>query len=175
MKRSLTYHQFIGFVFTAVIGTLLHFLYDLTGRSQIVAAFSAVNESIWEHMKLLVFPMFIYAVIEWRVLKGEYGNFWCAKLVGILSGLIIIPASYYTYTGMFGVNADWFNIAIFFLAAALSYWIENRILKEYKKCANGSAAFVILCLIAIVFIVFTFATPQIPLFQDPITSAYGIS
>ena len=59
MKRDLSLWQLVGFAFTALGGTLLHFLYDWTNNN-IVAAFTAVNESTWEHMKLLYFPLFFF-------------------------------------------------------------------------------------------------------------------
>ena len=51
--------QKIGFFFTVVFGVLLHFLYEWSYNSVWIAPFSGVNESTWEHMKLLFFPMFI--------------------------------------------------------------------------------------------------------------------
>ena len=175
MKRSLSFWQFVGFVFTSVVGTLLHFLYEWTGESVIVGLFSAVNESIFEHMKLLFFPMLLFAFIEAKYIGEEYDNFWCAKLVGILVGVGLIPVLYYTYTGIFGVNADWFNIIIFFITAAISYMVETRIM-ESGRCSfiQPNLAKFILIIIAAVFIVFTFFPPKIPLFKDPITAIYGI-
>lgn len=175
MKRSLSFWQFVGFVFTSVVGTLLHFLYEWTGESVIVGLFSAVNESIFEHMKLLFFPMLLFAFIEAKYIGEEYNNFWCAKLIGILVGVGLIPVIYYTYTGIFGVNADWFNIIIFFITAAISYMVETRIM-ESGRCSfiQPNLAKFILIIIAAVFIVFTFFPPKIPLFEDPITAIYGI-
>lgn len=175
MKRSLTLWQLGGFIFTGIAGTMLHFLYDWTNQSIIVAPFSAVNESIWEHMKLLFFPMFIFALIEYRILGEDYENFWCAKLAGTAVGLLLIPMIYYTYTGAFGVSADWFNIVIFFIAAGVAYYLEYQLLKrEINFCKSSFTAFLILCLIALLFIVLTFVQPKIPLFQYPTTVSYGI-
>ena len=175
MKKSLSFWQFVGFVFTSVVGTLLHFLYEWSGESVMVGLFSAVNESIFEHMKLLLFPMLLFAFIEAKYIGEEYDNFWCAKLVGILVGVGLIPVIYYTYTGIFGVNADWFNITIFFITAAVSYIVETRLIK------NGRCGFIqpnlakfILVMVAAVFIVLTFFPPKIPLFEDPMTATYGI-
>ena len=174
MKKSLSFWQFVGFVCTGIFGTLLHFLYDWTGIT-IVVLFSAVNESIWEHMKILFFPMLIFAIIESRYFAKDYENFWCAKLIGILVGLAVIPVMYYTYTGVLGVSADWFNIIIFFIAAAVAYMIETRLMKIDKNfCKSPKVAIIVLCIIAVVFSVFTFATPKIPLFEDPITKRYGL-
>ncbi len=175
MKKSLSFWQFAGFVFTGIMGTLLHFAYDWT-NSRFVALFSAVNESIWEHMKLLFFPMLIFAVVESRYFAKTYENFWVSKLIGILSGLAIIPLLYYTYTGALGVSADWFNILIFFIAAAITFLIETRLLKSGTKFRlPPTAVKVILILIGVLFIILTFSPPEIPLFRDPITKTYGIN
>ena len=63
MKNSFFKWQLIGFVTTVICGVLLHFLYEWSGESIWVAPISAVNESTWEHMKLLFIPMFIFAII----------------------------------------------------------------------------------------------------------------
>ncbi len=175
MKKSLSFWQFAGFVFTGVMGTLLHFLYDRT-ESRLVAPFSAVNESIWEHMKLLFFPMLVFAILQSRYFAEDYPNFWCIKLVGALLGLTAIPVLYYTYTGALGVSADWFNIAIFFIAAAVCYLVETRLMQS-DSCLGVSplVAKVLLGLIAVLFVAFTFLPPHIPLFQDPMTRLYGLS
>lgn len=174
MKRDVPLWQFAGFCLTALAGTLLHFLYDWTNESLLIAPFSGVNESTWEHMKLLYFPLFVFALIQSRFFK-EYKNFWCVKLAGITTGLVLIPVLFYTYNGAFGKSPDWFNIAIFFVAAAVAFWLETRLFKnECLPCEKRWPAFGLLCVIGVLFIVFTFITPRIPLFQDPLTGAYGI-
>lgn len=174
MKHSLGSWQLAGFGFAAGAGTLLHFLYDWTGQSIWAAPFSAVNESVWEHMKLLFFPMLIFALVESRFVRKAYPNFWCVKLVGTVLGLTLIPVFYYTYTGALGVSADWFNIAIFFIAAAAVYRVETRLLKKGKLCRFPAVAFGLLVLIGLAFVVLTFAPIKIPLFQDPVTGEFGI-
>ncbi len=175
MKKSLSLWQFTGFLFTAVAGVLLHFLYDWSNQSALVAPFSAVNESIWEHMKLLYFPMFAFALVERQFIGDEYENYWCAKLAGILLGLMLIPVLYYSYTGIFGVQIDWINIAIFFVATASTYLLETWLSRqEGWKCAFPLLALLILCVIGYVFVVWTYVPPEIPLFKDPVTGKYGI-
>ena len=109
MKRNLLMWQFAGFVTTAVCGTLLHFIYDLTNENIMAAAFSAVNESTWEHMKLMYFPMFIFALVQSRFF-GEYKSFWCVKLTGITAGLVMIPVLYYTCSGAFFLGGSCFYL-----------------------------------------------------------------
>ena len=176
MKKLVPYWQMGGFIFTAVFGTLLHFLFDWTGGNAVAALFSAVNESIWEHLKLLFYPMAAVAVVEYFFWGKKTASFWCIKLSGIVLGLVLIPVVYYTYTGLLGIKADWFNIAIFFLADGAAYWAETKMLQRgYTCCIGPMLAAALIFLICVVFTVFTFAPPHIPLFQDPITGSYGYS
>lgn len=164
MKRSISFWQMIGFVFAGIGGTFLHFLYDWTGENPVVGAFSAVNESIWEHMKLLFVPMLAYSFLEYFCVGMAYPNFWCVKLLGTLVGLLLIPAVYYTYTGAFGVSADWFNIAIFYLVAMLVYWMETKLLQSGRlgRCRFAPVALVGL---GVVFVMLTYFPPNLPLFR----------
>ena len=174
MKKSINLWQLLGFAITVVGGTLLHFLYDWLGEAWWIAPFSGVNESTWEHMKLLFWPMFIYAIVQSFYFKDIKG-FWCVKLKGTLCGLILIPIFFYTYNGVIGKSPDWLNIIIFFLSAAIAYIYETRFFNENKACCRSSRSdLVILCLIALSFVLFTFITPQIGIFKDPLTGMYGI-
>lgn len=175
MKKSLIFWQVTGFIFTGIIGILLHFLYDWSNQNFLIALFSAINESIWEHMKLLFFSMFLFAIIESHFFDKSYKNFWCSKLIGILVGILLIPIFYYTYTGMFGISIDWINIVIFFLCSAITYLLETQLLKGHIRCnSSAQTSLVVLCLLAFIFVLFTFIPPHIPLFQDPMTKSYGI-
>ena len=53
----------VGFFVISAIGTLLHFAYNFCGENIFIAPFSAVNESVWEHLKIAVMPMFIWTFI----------------------------------------------------------------------------------------------------------------
>lgn len=153
---------------------LLHFLFDWTNQNIIVSLFSAVNESIWEHMKLLFFPMFVFALIESRFIGKNYKSFWCVKLIGIVLGIALIPILYYFINGAFGPTPDWVNIAIFFVTAAISYLVETILLKQNCIiCSSPGTPLLILFLIAFLFATLTFIPPHIPLFRDPITKTYG--
>lgn len=174
MKQSISCWQVAGFLFTSIFGTFLHFLFDLSGQSIAAALFSAVNESIWEHMKLIYYPMFLFAWIESRFWGKEYGHFWCVKLAGILLGLMLIPVTYYTYTGILGISADWFNITIFFIAAGAAFWVENILFQQESACRlHPRTAFFLICMIGFVFTVLTFFPPELPFFKDPMTGSYG--
>ena len=174
MKQISSFWQAAGFALTTLSGTILHFLYDWTGGSILVSPFSGVNESTWEHMKLLFWPLFLFALVQ-RAFYKEQKNYWCIKLAEILLGLVLIPVLFYTYNGVFGKSPDWVNITIFYISALLVFLFEWWAFKrDHLQCKHPQLAFVVICLIGALFVVFTFAPPQIPLFQDPLTGDYGI-
>ena len=174
MKQKISLSQLLGFAVTALGGTLLHFLYDWLGESVLVAPFSGVNESTWEHMKLLFWPMLIFALFQSFSFK-DLKNFWCVKLRGTLLGLSLIPILFYTYNGAIGRSPDWLNIAIFFIAAAIAFLYETRLFNENRLvCRSRKLPIVILSVIAVSFVVFTFLTPEIGIFRDPINGSFGI-
>ena len=174
MKQASSLWQAAGFAAVTFGGTILHFLYDWTGGNILVAPFSGVNESTWEHMKLLFWPLFLFALVQLLFLRNQE-NYWCVKLTQILLGLVLIPVLFYTYNGVFGKSPDWINIAIFYITALLVFLFEWWAFKKDRlQCKYPRLAFVAIVLIGSLFVVFTFATPEIPLFQDPLTGTYGI-
>ena len=175
MSGKVNLWQLAGFAATALGGTLLHYLYDWTGGAVWVAPFSGVNESTWEHMKLLFWPMLLFAVAE-SFFFLEHADFWCVKARGTVLGLILIPVLFYTYNGAIGKSPDWINIAIFFVAAAIAYLYEARQLHTGATvCRHPALAIGLLCVIAALFVLFTFLTPTLAIFRDPISGSFGIS
>ena len=174
MKRSIKLWQWMGFAITSFGGTMLHFLYEWLGKSPFIAPFSGVNESTWEHMKLLFWPMFIYAIFESFFFRDRE-DFWYIKLRGILLGLVLIPILFYTYNGVIGKSPDFINISIFFISALVSFIYEGyKFDDEPAIYSNPRTEIGILSLIALLFIIFTFRTPHLAIFRDPLTGAYGI-
>ncbi len=174
MMEAFSLWQMAGFALTTLGGTLLHFVYDWTGKSTLVAPFSGINESTWEHTKLLFWPLFLFAMVQ-RLFFRDQENYWCVKLAEILLGLVLIPVLFYTYNGVFGKSPDWINIAIFYISALLAFLFEWWAFKrDWLPCTRPRLAFAAICIIGVLFVVFTFATPQIPLFQDPLTGTYGV-
>lgn len=174
MKRSVGLWQLVGFTFVSLFGTVLHFLYEWLDGALWIAPFSGVNESTWEHMKLLFVPMLTFAIIQSFFFRDRE-DFWCVKLRGILLGLSLIPLIFYTYNGVIGHSPDFINIAIFFISAAVVYIYETWLFNSERLiCKSPKKALAIIALIALLFVIFTFITPEIGIFKDPLTGTYGI-
>lgn len=174
MERSVGLWQLWGFAVTSLGGTLLHFLYEWLGKAVWIAPFSGVNESTWEHMKLLFWPMLIFAAVQGLFFKHRT-DYWCVKLRGTLLGIALIPILFYTYNGVIGRSPAWLNIAIFFIAAAIAYLYETRLLRDGSlRCLSPRLAKAGLIVLALLFAVFTFLTPELEIFRDPLTGGFGI-
>lgn len=170
------YHRIV-FLLVGISGTLLHFLYEWTGRNRYVAAFAAVNESTWEHMKLLFVPLFAIFCIEFFFCKDLPPQYPAARVVGIVCGLLAIPMLYYTLRGIFGTTPDFVNILIYYVAAAISCFICARLMRRRiwgSVRAQCMAAFVLLGL-ALLFIHFTYHAPSLPIFLDPRNGSHGVT
>lgn len=174
MSKASVTRSLLGFGAVSLGGTLLHFLYDLSDKSIFTSPFSGVNESTFEHMKLLFFPMLVYAVFD-RVFHRDEAEFWCIKLRSIILGLILIPVLFYTYNGVIGESPDYVNIAIFFVSAA-AYYYEYRIMKNVNiTCRDGRLAIAVILTIGAAFVIFTFKTPRLEVFRDPLTGTFGLN
>ena len=176
MYKKLRRWEIAGFLLTGIAGPLLHFAYAWSGESRVAAAFSAVNESTWEHMKLLFVPVFLFTLVEMAALMGRYQNLLAVKLTSLLLGLAAIPVLFYTYTGIWGQSSTAADIAIFYAAAALVYAVGYRLL-ERGRLGGGAlqiASLLLLWGIAFLMVYFTYAPPRIALFRDPVTGLYGI-
>lgn len=115
-KKKIRKYQILSIFFTFILGTILHFTYKWSGENKIVGLFSAVNESTWEHLKLLYFPMLITTIIGLLYFRKDVPNLLCSKTIGIIVALSFTVVFFYTYTGVLGRNIAAIDIASFFIA-----------------------------------------------------------
>ncbi len=175
MPTSLAHWELAGFLFVVVFGSLLHFVYRWSGSNRIVGMISPVNESTWEHLKLLFVPMFLFSIVEYFVVGKTAPNYIPAKSLGILFGMLAIVALFYTYTGMIGEHYLWADILTFVVGVAVAYLYSWKVINRYPTRSDLGWSGFLSVIILICFLVFTFFPPKIPLFFDPVSKGYGIS
>lgn len=164
----------ISIIFSIVAGVILHFLYEWSGKNAIVGAFSAVNESTWEHLKLAFFPMLVIAIIGYFLFGKDVPNYIKGKSVGIIVAVSFITVFFYTYSGIIGENFSIVNIISFVVAIILGEMCAYKIITDGSS-SNEELYLRIVGLLLICFIVFTYFTPRINFFKDPVTGKYGIN
>lgn len=161
--------QVWGFIFTVVAGTLLHFTYEWSGYNPLVGLFSAVNESTWEHLKLLITPMLVFGVLEYSAYGKDLANFIPVRCLSILLGMTVIVVSFYTYVGIIGHNYLPADIGVFVLGAACAYRYSARLLgtSRFTSPAAVRLGWIGLAMLVAAMIVFTLHPPKLGLFVDP--------
>jgi len=171
---------FYGVPAAFILGTVLHFLYDWTGKSTVAGIFSPVNESIWEHLKLPFWPLLIWWIVGYFLLGKKGGasraRWFSAAAVSLWVSVLFVIVVHYTYEGVFGGDTMLVDILAMLAGIALGQLLAYNL---YKRNPDMKGGFFILALIAILLLLaaivaFTFAPPKIPLFMDTQSKTYGI-
>jgi glucose-6-phosphate-specific signal transduction histidine kinase len=175
MKKGILRWELGGIAFIVVLGSLLHFVFEWSGSAIPVAPIAAVNESVWEHLKLGFWPALIYAALEYSRFGKSANNFPFAKTIGIYLIPITIVVLFYAYTAILGHDLLEADIAIFVVAVIVGQLVSYKLLiaSPLPKRLNRFAP-IALAVLAILFVLFTFYPPQSTLFRDSVTGAYGI-
>lgn len=164
-----------GFVFTSLVGTLLHFLPDIL-QNNFIYLIAPTNESVWEHLKLLFYPYLIFMIAEYFAWGRETTGFLGAKVRGVIIGQALIVAAHYVYSGIIGKSLSWLDITLFFVGTAAAYIIPYLYVKRGgAKRFSTSTAIALFLMQIVLFSVFTFAPLRLGIFLDPQTGTYGIS
>jgi len=176
MKRKILLWEVGGIIFIVVLGSLLHFAFEWSGGWTPIAPIAAVNESVWEHLKLGFWPALAYAVLEYSRFGKSAGNFCFAKTLGIYLIPITIVVLYYSYTSIMGHGLLIVDIVIFVEAVIVGQLVSYGLLVASPLPGRlNRFAPIALVVLGILFVLFTFHPPQLPIFRDSVTGAYGIS
>jgi hypothetical protein len=174
-NRSVFTHELVGMVFIIFLGSALHFTFELSGGNPVVGAFSAVNESVWEHLKLVFWPALLLMLIEYVRLRKAADNFALAKTVGVYLAITTIPTLFYSYTAITGKSIFLIDISTFVVAVIIGQVSSYKLLTHKKLSENlNRISLGLLILLGVAFVLFTFYPPQLSVFMDPNTGKYGI-
>lgn len=143
-----------GILWTLVTGTLSHFFYQWSGENFLIGLVSPVNETVWEHLKLLFFPGLIFLLAEKIVLEDRYPDIFCQSLRGLWAGMISMPLLFYGYTFFTKEDYLWADIAIFFISVLLAFLLPYARLIGGKTAGQCGLRQNLLILFALLFLFF---------------------
>lgn len=158
-----------AFLIIGLLGVLGHFVYEWSGEAFALGLFFPVNESTWEHLKLLFFPALLYFSTEYAFSAQKPDNFWQATTRGIFTGMAVIVVAFYTLTGIVGRNLGFVNILLYFVGL-LALLIRRHTLLRREALARPRARFAawgILALMAVLFMLWSVFPPDLGLFWSP--------
>lgn len=167
LMKQLKSYTLIGILVVSILGTALHFAFAWANYNPIIGLFTPVNESTWEHMKLLFFPMLIYALYMNKKLRSQYPCAASSLAFGTLLGTFLIPVIFYIYSGILGFHCLVMDIATFYICVISAFYVAYKLTLSYKAEPYKTLLLCLLCIIAIAFLVFTVYPPKIGLFADP--------
>ena len=147
-----------------LLGTALHFLYDLFPYP-IISLFASTNESVFEHLKLLVYPMLVGYLVIYLIKKKEIRKYRQAMLWGIVSGLLSLLFIYYFVRYGLGIESLIFDIVLLWVALFIGNSISLHFYR-YSKSSFPILETICLIMIVVIMIIGTLYPPQVPLFQE---------
>lgn len=155
---------------------LFHFLYDWF-PNVIFSILFPVNESIWEHMKLLYTGIIVWALIEYIIIKVKgikVYNFWYQLFLTAFSSIIVYLIIYLPLYNIFGENMA-ISIGLLFIVIALEQIFSYYLLKNKgnKKLLN-KLSIVMIILFYVVFSALTYSPIKNYIFYDTQANQYGI-
>jgi len=170
-RRTLVLWEVVGGIVVLLVGSFLHFAYELAGFQGPAAVIGSVNESTWEHMKLFVWPGLGYAVTQHAFLRQRVHNFWLAHASALWVTTLANIVAFYAYVGVVvpisgkGTLAGTIVTAI--IGIAIGRWSAYRLLLAPERGSRSRVVGIalILLLVAMV-VVFTYAPPHIFLFEN---------
>ena len=159
MKKT----RFWVYLLAAGVGTGLHFLYGLL-PSPVTAVFASVNESVWEHLKLLYWPMLLAGVILARKAEDKR-KLWSGVLGAILAMPVWLLGAYYLLSAGFGVEGLWLDLILYFSTLAAGFAFIRRI--ESRTLPRWAFPALVVCVFVygLVLTYFTTFPPDLPIFQ----------
>lgn len=163
LKRLTIY----AYILACLLGVLFHFVYDWSGQSTLAGLFFPINESTWEHLKLVFFPILLVAPLEYGLGGIQNNCFFCIKLRSALLGMAAVIVLFYTYSGILGRLIDWINIAIYFIAMLIAYGYSYRKISAGNMSCNSTACIIGATVLIVLFMIFSVYPPGIGLFEMP--------
>ena len=166
--------KIIGVVVAFFLCFPFHFIYD-SFPSFVTSIFAPVNESIWEHMKILFGSIILSGVIQKIIVVSkrlEFNNICFSNFVGAISSipifLIIFLPIYYN----FGHNLV-ITIIIMFITIVISEYIAYKVMMM-RDLYQENKTILYVVIVYIIFTILTYFPINNNLFIDPITGILGI-
>jgi hypothetical protein len=157
-------------------GSLFHFIYKWSRYNQRVALFGAVNESLWEHIKIAFWPTLLWTLIQYIFMNDVLPDtFLLAKTTSLLVIVIGMPLLVTLYTSITKHYIFPIDLTVFLLVLFIAQSSSLLILTSTVPKWVNSVSVLPLLLLIVMFLTFTIRPPKHPLFQDPTNDKYGES
>ena len=178
-KKKIMIWQIVGAFVIFGVGALWHFIFEWIGDPEWLGWFLPVNESVWEHVKLMYWPAILYFIVEGIFLWKKTNNFLFTKMVVLFFNPIVNIIIFYTYSGITGYESFIIDSIILFITTCVQQYISYKLLTREEVWSDKRALRIALSIFGILFLgallaLWTYLPPHIPLYEHSGTGLYGI-
>lgn len=178
-KKQIMIWHLVGWFVIFGLGALWHFMFAWFEAWAPIGWFLPVNESVWEHVKLMFWPTLLYYIVEGIFLYKKTNNFVFAKTIAFYQTPILSIAIFYVVYGATGFESFIFDTVVLFFLIGIQQFVSYKLLtrepikeKQQQPILIVSAIFI--AFLAILLIVFTYAPIHIPLFEHEFYNNSGL-
>lgn len=162
-------YSWIGILVVCLLSIPLHFTYDWLGQSSIVGMFTPINESIWEHLKLVFWPLLFWWGTGFLIFRNRkqlsFVKWSTAGMVAIIISMTFIVGWYYTWVYGLGIESSIIDIGSLFIAVPVGQLVGIHLYRVlHPRLIYQLIAILFAIGLGAAFIYFTFVTPDRPIF-----------
>ena len=173
-KKTLLRLEIAGPVIVFIIASFLHFIYRLS-PNVLTSLFGAVNESIWEHIKIFTIAYLFYGFIELFWAKPQFKRFVVSKTAGVIIQGVFIPLAFYLFSFFVKKPVLIVDLLIGLIASVLGFLVSFKLYSSSREIEKYYlTSLMLLLLIMLSILCFTYFPPEAELFRDVITGEYGV-
>lgn len=178
-RKKIMLWQVVGTIVIFGVGALWHFIFEWIGDPEWLGWFLPVNESVWEHVKLMYWPAILYFLVEGIFLWNKTNNFLFTKMIVLFFNPIVNIIIFYTYSGITGYESFIIDSIILFITTCIQQYISYKLLTREEIWSDKRTLRMILSILGIISLaalltLWTYLPPHIPLFEHSGTGMYGI-
>ena len=162
----------ILFFSISIIGTLLHFTYQFSKKNIVVGIFSAINESVWEHIKIMHTPIYIINII--RIFLGYKNNYFLTLFTELFLSMLLIIIFYQIKIAIFKNKKGYINVISFYIVAIIVSIVGNYIYNMKELYALNTISIFGCLIMFVMYLTFSVFPLKNFIFKDPVTGTYGI-
>lgn len=171
-KTFVRNYQWVGLIVVCLASIPLHFVYEWTGENTIAGLFTPINESIWEHLKLVYWPLLLWWGLGYLLFRDSknlsLSRWFTAAMLSIIISMAFITSWYYIWTAAFEIESSIIDVGSLFIAVPLAQLVAIHVYKSLTpRLIYLWLSSLILVSLAGLFLYFTFNAPDLPFFIPP--------
>lgn len=169
-----------GILIIPLIAGPMHFAFEWFGSPSVAAAVLPVNESVFEHLKLSFWPLLFWWLLGYALRvrhdQGAVRRWFLSAMSALIVSPLFIVIFYYTYTGALGIHSLLLDVLSLPISLVVAQLLAVHIYRYNRGPGWSVPAFMaVAAFLIVMFTLYTFQPPRLPLFLDTSTGRYGLN